>query len=93
MTHQTFIKRIINSFMLLLLLTGSTAPAWCGEPIIWETSSRAELLRGEARGVSITDTGVLMLAPRFTQLFNTDQSRTARAISIWEPDMTGVSTR
>jgi sugar lactone lactonase YvrE len=73
MTHQTFIKRIINSFMLLLLLTGSTAPAWCGEPIIWETSSRAELLRGEARGVSITDTGVLMLAPRFTQLFNTDQ--------------------
>jgi hypothetical protein len=30
-------------------------------------------LKGEARGVSITDTGVLMLAPRFTQLFNTEQ--------------------
>ncbi|HKR02346.1 MAG TPA: hypothetical protein VJT09_16840 [Pyrinomonadaceae bacterium] len=49
------------------------APVLGGEPIIWETSSRAELLRGEARGVSITDTGVLMLAPNFTQLFNTDQ--------------------
>jgi len=44
-----------------------------GEPIIWETNSRTELLRGESRGVSITDTGMLMLAPLFTQVFNTDQ--------------------
>jgi hypothetical protein len=73
MTNQTFIKRFIHSLLLLLALAFCAAPAWSGEPIIWETNSRTELLRGEARGVSITDTGVLMLAPRFTQLFNTDQ--------------------
>lgn len=44
-----------------------------GEPVIWETSSRTEILKGEARGVSVTDTGAFMLAPRVTQLFNTEQ--------------------
>ena len=54
-------------------------PVWfspvvlAGQPAIWETSSRAELLKGESHGVSITDTGILMLAPRFTQFFNTEQ--------------------
>ena len=66
-------KRIIKSLTLLVVLTLFAVPVWSGEPIIWETNSRAELLKGEARGVSITDTGVLMLAPRFTQIFNTDQ--------------------
>ena len=42
--------------------------------MIWETSGRAELLKGDARGVSISDTGVLMLAPRFTEVFNTEQA-------------------
>src|SRR2546428_6973177 len=46
---------------------------WAGQPAIWETSSRAELLKGESHGVSITDTGILMLAPRCTQFFNTEQ--------------------
>jgi hypothetical protein len=73
MTHQTLVKRILNCLALLAVLAFQAAPALSGEPIIWETNSRSELLRGEARGVSITDTGVLMLAPRFTQLFNTDQ--------------------
>src|SRR5436190_19772566 len=45
-----------------------------GAPIVWESGSRAELLKGEARGVSITDAGVLTLAPNMTQLFNTDQA-------------------
>ncbi|MBA2734146.1 MAG: hypothetical protein H0U54_14860, partial [Acidobacteria bacterium] len=73
MSKKTFRKRIVNPLSLLILLTVFTIPILGGEPIIWETSSRAELLKGEARGVSITDTGVLLLAPRFTQLFNTEQ--------------------
>src|SRR5687768_17072445 len=73
MTNQTFLRRIAISLTLLGLLTVVVIPAWSGEPIIWKTNSRTDLLRGEARGVSITDTGVLMLAPRFTQMFNTDQ--------------------
>src|SRR5918992_4532078 len=45
-----------------------------GQPALWETSGRTELLRGDARGVSISDTGVVMLAPRLTEVFNTQQT-------------------
>lgn len=44
-----------------------------GQSTIWEITSRAELLKGEARGVSITDNGVITLAPRLDQVFNTEQ--------------------
>jgi sugar lactone lactonase YvrE len=73
MVNKTFTNRIHSlSFLLLffMIVAGSTR---AGEPVIWETSSRAEILKGEARGVSVTDTGAFMLAPRFTQIFNTDQ--------------------
>jgi hypothetical protein len=33
-----------------------------------------ELLKGDASGVSISDTGVLMLAPKLTEVFNTQQT-------------------
>src|SRR6266699_6302119 len=59
--------------ILALLFTWSAPIVCAGQPIIWETGSRTELLKGESHGVSITDSGVLMLAPQFTQLFNTDQ--------------------
>ncbi|HXI26564.1 MAG TPA: hypothetical protein VNG71_22110 [Pyrinomonadaceae bacterium] len=50
------------------------ASVLAGEPVVWEMGSRTELLKGEARGVSITDTGVVTLAPNMTQLFNTEQA-------------------
>jgi len=45
-----------------------------GQPVVWEISSRSELLKGDARGVSISDTGVIMLAPKLNELFNTQQT-------------------
>jgi hypothetical protein len=42
--------------------------------VVWETDTREELLKGEARGVSVTDTGALMIAPRFAQVFDTEQA-------------------
>lgn len=56
-----------------ILLAGVGVRVMAGEPVIWEVGSRTELLKGEARGVSITDTGALTLAPNVSQLFNTDQ--------------------
>lgn len=68
----------LRTFAFLFLLVSSivfaVAPVSAGGPVIWETSSRADLLNGEARGVSVTDTGALMLAPRFSQLFDTEQA-------------------
>src|SRR5215213_6992598 len=66
-------KRLISlttiSALLLIFIT-----AQAGQPAVWETSGRTELLKGDARGVSISDTGILMLSPKPTELFNTQQT-------------------
>ena len=61
------------SFLLLAIFLSATA-VFAGQPIVWEIGSRAELLKGEARGVSITDTGVVTLAPNANEVFNTEQA-------------------
>src|SRR5438132_5480305 len=61
-------------FLATAFLLLTVASVLAGEPVVWEMSSRTELLKGEARGVSVTDTGVLTLAPSLSQLLNTDQA-------------------
>ena len=66
-----------HSFRPLFLFVAALLPltaARAGGPVVWETNSREELLKGEARGVSVTDAGALVLAPRFAQLFDTEQA-------------------
>src|SRR5512141_2916530 len=65
-------NRLFFSLMILVLFSASTV--FAGEPIVWEITSRSELLKGEARGVSITDTGVVTLAPKVSEGFNTEQA-------------------
>jgi sugar lactone lactonase YvrE len=71
-----FKHKLISIFISIFFLAGSgfSAKALAGEPVVWNISSRAELLKGEARGVSVTDSGILTLAPNLSQLFNTDQA-------------------
>lgn len=71
MTIKQLYSLIITTTLLLTFLA---QPAQAGQPVIWETSGRTELLKGDARGVSISDTGVLMLAPKLTEVFNTQQT-------------------
>lgn len=68
-------------FSILLLLIFLNTAVYGGEPVVWETTSRTDLLKGDSRGVSIGDTGVLMLAPRLNELFNTQQTY------IWSTDV------
>src|SRR6185503_2404703 len=69
------IKQLYSLLIITtLLLTFLAQSAQAGQPVIWETSGRTELLKGDSRGVSISDTGVLMLAPRLTEVFNTEQA-------------------
>src|SRR5215216_3632620 len=65
------IKRLIT---LAILIPFLVMPARAGQPGVWETSGRTELLKGDARGVSISDSGVLMLAPKLNEVFNTQQT-------------------
>ena len=66
--------RRITVITTILLVVVFTVGAQAGQPAIWETSGRVELLKGDARGVSISDTGVLMLAPKLTEVYNTQQT-------------------
>jgi hypothetical protein len=66
--------RGITVITTILFLLVSFIAVQAGQPAIWETSGRTELLKGDARGVSISDTGVLMLAPKLNEVFNTQQT-------------------
>lgn len=71
------LKRLNHAFLLgmfFFISLGLIPMVQAGQPVIWEITGRAELLKGDARGVSITDTGVLMLAPSLTEVFNTEQA-------------------
>jgi hypothetical protein len=74
MFQYNSIRPAISFAVVLLTALAFTSKIFAGQPVIWETSGRAELLKGDARGVSITDTGVLMLAPSFTEVFHTEQA-------------------
>ena len=65
---------LVPALLFVFLFAALAWPVQAGEPIIWETNSRAELLRGDARGVSIADNGALTLAPRFEAVFDTQQT-------------------
>jgi len=56
--------------LLTLILVINTFAA---EPQVWTVSSRADVLRGDARGVSIDQDGAITVAPSFTESFKTEQ--------------------
>lgn len=47
---------------------------FAGEPSIWSINSREDILKGDAKGVSINDNGSITLAPKLAEVFNTEQS-------------------
>ena len=62
---------LISIATIILFVLSAFSGARAGQPALWETSGRAELLKGDARGVSISDTGVVMLAPKLNEVYNT----------------------
>jgi hypothetical protein len=74
MVNITTQSRLLQTSFLFVIVFLAVAPARAGGPQVWETDTREEMLKGEARGVSVTDAGALMLAPRFTQVFDTEQA-------------------
>ena len=68
---RKFLRALLTTLLLCAVFAGAV---YAGQPVVWETSGRADLLKGDARGVSISDTGMLMLAPNLTEVFNTEQA-------------------
>ena len=62
--------RIFAPFLFTIV---SAVSALAVGPSIWSVNSRAEVLRGDAHGVSIDDSGAITLAPKLTEVFRTEQ--------------------
>src|SRR5262245_40929382 len=68
------IQNLFFRFLVCWLLLSVGTAVYAGQPVLWELTGRTELLKGDPRGISISDTGVLMLAPNLTELFKTEQA-------------------
>ena len=62
-------KTIISLVLVLLISLTSFA----AEPSVWTVSSREDVLKGDARNVSIDSSGAITLAPRLSEVYRTEQ--------------------
>ncbi len=58
-------------FVFTVLLGVFTSNA--GEPAIWSINSREDVLKGNAKGVSINDNGSIKLSPKLKEVFDTQK--------------------
>ncbi|MEO6051724.1 MAG: hypothetical protein ABIP78_10395 [Pyrinomonadaceae bacterium] len=63
-----------NLLSALLFLLTFSINSYSSEPLVWSVNSRAGVLKGDARGVSIDQNGTITLAPKLTEVFKTEQS-------------------
>ncbi len=59
-----------SSGLLFLALPTMSASG----PVFWRVNTRAEIEKGDAKGVAIADNGTLTLAPQFNEVFDTKQA-------------------
>lgn len=62
------------SALVVLALVSVAAPVLASGPVFWETSKQDDVLKGDARGVSIAENGLITLAPAFTLVFDTKEA-------------------
>lgn len=65
--------RNILSFVALFILLSACQIVFANGPQVWTVSSRADVLRGDARGVSIDQNGTISLAPQVSEAYKTGQ--------------------
>ncbi len=63
-----------RALLFYIFLVTSSFTVQAAGPSVWSINSRAEIVKGNARGVSIEQDGALTLAPRLTEVFRTEQS-------------------
>jgi sugar lactone lactonase YvrE len=60
-------------FILLVLAILLPINVLAASPSVWTVGTRADVLRGDARGVSIDSNGSITLAPKLTEVYKTEQ--------------------
>ena len=61
-------------FFASLFFTAFVLTSYSSEPLVWSVSSRADVLKGDARGVSVDQDGRISLSPKLTEVFKTGQA-------------------
>jgi hypothetical protein len=62
-----------QSFLLFFFIFSISFSTYAVEPSVWTVNTRSEVLRGDAKGVSINETGTISLAPKLSEVFKTEQ--------------------
>jgi sugar lactone lactonase YvrE len=65
---------MLRTALILLFISLAAFSVSGGGPIFWRVDTRAEIEKGDARGISIADNGALTLAPSLTEVFDTKQA-------------------
>lgn len=65
------LTKTISIGALLLLLCGA---ALASGPVFWEITRQDDVVKGDARGVSIAENGNVMLAPAYTLVYDTKEA-------------------
>jgi sugar lactone lactonase YvrE len=63
-----------NGFLTALALLMMAGLALASGPLFWETSKQDDVVKGDARGVSIAENGAVMLAPAYTLVYDTKEA-------------------
>ena len=61
-------------FFLLAFLFTTVIFIQAADPVIWTVGNRAEVLKGDAKGVTIDENGAISVAPKLTEAFDTQQT-------------------
>ena len=65
----------MKKFLLISVFIFSFAAiSFAAGPSVWSVNSRADVLKGDAHGVSIDQNGTITLSPKLTEVFKTEQS-------------------
>src|SRR5437867_12555301 len=68
MFKLTYVCRLALVVTTLVLLWGSAIAVG---PVFWEISKQDDVIKGDARGVSIAENGTITLAPALTLVYDT----------------------
>lgn len=75
--RKSFLTLLTFTLSLSFLLISTSASG----PIFWRVNTRAEIEKGDAKGVAIADNGTLTLAPQFNEVFDTKQAYVWSAVT------------
>ena len=65
---------MMKLFTGIFFVVAFSVVSFAAGPSVWSVNSRADVIRGDARGVSIDQDGTISLAPRLSEVFKSGQS-------------------